>query len=186
MELAVKTAFIDLRVVRPGKQADKYGKHFGIIADFLLGKPEWFFGAGSAADLMAYKFSRELVAVARLHGCKFVTPAVCANFDKMREAASRMDSGVSGSPAQVDNVETALLGKYLSSGLYGSLRNVLVNPQLGFPAWFRIKASGFDPDIVAYYMDDAKEEIAEDRELAEYLLERFPNFPEGTVKVKKK
>lgn len=183
---AVKRAFVDLKITRPGKQSDKYEKHYGIIADFLLGKPEWFTGARNDASLAAYKFTRELIAVARLHGCKFVTPAVCANFDKMCEAVERVDSEASGSPAQDDATGEALLRRYLASGLYDSVNNVLINPQLGFPAWFRIKASGFDAEIVSYYLEEARDEIAKDRLLSEYLLEKFPGFLDGTAKVNKK
>lgn len=179
---ALKAAFTDLRIVKPGRMADKYEPHYDAIADFMLSLSGSLRGFGMDAEMDAYSFARELVSVARLHGCKFVTPAVCSNRDKMKEASQRFERGATEKPEQVNAYCLKLVAEYQNSGLYGDTNQILVNPQLGFPAWFRVAGSGFNKKIVSYYMEEAREELAGDKRLSEYLLARFPRFLSGTGK----
>lgn len=163
MEDRVKSAFIELGVIRGRRQLEKYGKHCSTIANFLLSAPD-------GTDV--YKFAQALVGILRSRGCLLITPAVCSNRSRMEEALKRIEKD---SPLDAENVLSGcrdLVRTYMSNGVFRSRKCLLSSPMIGLPAWFRVFESGFDPDIEADYMQDALEELAKDRKLAAYLYGR--------------
>lgn len=162
----VEQAFATIGVIRGQGQHSKYRHHFEAIANYLLSVP--------GTD--EYKFVATLVAYMKDRGCMFVTPAVCSNRARMEEAMKLVqDPGPMG-PANVAEECRRRVRVYISNGVCKTEHNALVSLVTGLPAWFRITESGFDDEVVEYYGEAAKEELAKDPLLAKYVREQFPEW----------
>lgn len=162
--MRVKEAFERMNVVRPHLDPEKFGKYYDAIANFLLGYP----------GVDEYKFIRALVVIMRRRHCKFVHPKICANRERMKEALAEVGKP---DPLGVEIMLEACRQKVnvcIANGVCKTAANALVSPVTGLPAWFRLVESKFDPEVVEYYMESAKEELAKDQNLSDYLHQRFP------------
>lgn len=163
---SVRMAFVDLGVVRDFGSRDKYARHYEAIANYLLSVP--------GTD--EYKFTKALVGVMRNRGCVFVTPAVCANRKRMEEASEQLSSSESVPPERIAELCENTLRGCIARGICKTERNALLSPVSGLPAWFRIVRSGFDPEVAGWHAEAAREELANDRALAEYVRAKHPDF----------
>ena len=162
IESRVVDAFMALGIIKNKRHGSKYENHFEAIANFLLSIP--------GTD--EYVFVRELVDVMKLRGCVFVTPAICSNRARMEEAAERLAKGSPMDPERIWGECEKLVDRYISGGMFKTRKSVLFSPSSGLPAWYRIVASKGDEDVFDLYMDAAREEMASDRKLSEYICAR--------------
>ena len=168
----VKDAFHALGTVRSRGQDEKYARHYDAIANYLLSVP--------GTD--EYKFLAVLTRRLRDRGCVFVTPATCSNRQRMEEASKELEKPGTSDPGTMFEECRKRVRTNISNGVNRTAMNAFVSPSSGLPAWFRVVESGFDAEVCGYYMEDAKEELAKDPVLADYIRGRYPEWIERSAK----
>jgi hypothetical protein len=162
----VEQAFDALGVIRGPAQHSKYKRNFESIANYLLSVP--------GTD--EYKFVVALVAHMKDRGCMFVNPSVCANRTRMEEVSKQLRKPDVVGPVNVAEECRKQVRACISNKVCRTEHNALVSPVTGLPAWFRVTESGFDEEVVEYYGEAAKDELAKDPVLAKYVREQFPEW----------
>lgn len=162
----VEQAFDALGIIRGPAQHQKYKRHFETIANYLL----------SAPGIDEYKFVAGLADNLRNRGCKFVNPATCSNRTRMEEVSKQLQIPDVLGPVNVAEECRKRVRIYISRGVCKTKHNALVSPVTDLPAWFRVTESGFDHEVIEYYGEAAKEELAKDPVLAKYVREQFPEW----------